>query len=261
MTTDKASRPNYRIYDHTDSGLTHDIYAATLEEAIEAGREWIEDGCDWSGCGDHDDGDVIARTRTIELECEVGEIVRDSDGDIDEDATGDAAKHDCAGSYSDEEPECPVDEGWDFVGTDTAGMDDFGWRSHGGTRRSHYHVCRNTGIYRDTASPGCQRNPDEPLEVVTYRERDESSEAYIVRHHEDDDGFIPEWLATYLGRSPSARMTEEQAKAWVLERTDDDEIAQDEAEHAFAAIFGHRADDQERAEGLWSHCCARVTAH
>lgn len=56
--------PNYRIYDRTGGGVTEDIYAETLEDAIEAGREWIEDG-DWS---DAKDG--------ITLECEVGEIIR-----------------------------------------------------------------------------------------------------------------------------------------------------------------------------------------
>lgn len=63
-------RPNYRIYDRTGGGVTHDIYAETLEAAIEAGREWIENG-DWSG-GDHKDGKTY---KTIKLECEVGPIV------------------------------------------------------------------------------------------------------------------------------------------------------------------------------------------
>lgn len=63
--------PNYRIYDRTGGGCRHDIYAASLEDAIEQGRDWIEDG-DWSG-GDYDyDGNF--RERTIKLDCCVREI-------------------------------------------------------------------------------------------------------------------------------------------------------------------------------------------
>ena len=57
------NKPNYRIYDHTGSGVTEDIYAETLEDAIEAGRDWIEAG-DWEQ-GECDET----------LDCEVGEIV------------------------------------------------------------------------------------------------------------------------------------------------------------------------------------------
>jgi hypothetical protein len=56
--------PNYRLYDRTGGGVTHDIYAATLEDAIEAGREWIEDG-DW----ERDEMETP-------LDCCVREIVR-----------------------------------------------------------------------------------------------------------------------------------------------------------------------------------------
>lgn len=335
MSTEKSPIPNFRIYDRMGFPVIQDIYAETLGEAIEEGREWIEDG-DWAADSCDKDGNVIARCRTIALECEVGAIVyrpvspdehsddetvcayswawsqsqhqwithltaddlaADSgricralgghqatvsvdgapadDGltrvgvycrtdvgwplEIDSEATDAAKMHDCSGSYSDEEPDCPAAAGWDFVGTATAGLDDFGCRSHGGTRMTHYEVCRNTGIYRDTVCSGSQRNHDEPLKVVTYRVRDEASEAYVVERHTDDDGFLLEWLATYLARSLSARMNEEQAKEWVLERTDDDEIDQDKAEHAFAAIFGRRANDQERMEGLWSHLNASIS--
>lgn len=325
MHTSKANaRPNYRIYDRTGGGVTEDIDADSLEDAIEQGRDWIEAG-DWSVANDaHDDSDEMARVRSISLECEVGEIVyrpaepvlsdaligtlradptwaegawqvcvsaralvdltaqlvretggdwhpaeTDEDGDIwlrwtpavdvameeDEEATRGADCHDCSGTHTDREPDCPVAEGWDFVGTDTAGMDDFGCHAHGGTRMTHCEVCRNTGVYRDTSSPGCQRNPDEPTDVVTYRERDEASEAYIVEHH-TDDGFLPSWLAEYLDRPISTRMTEEQAREWVADHTDEDELAHDDLEHAFAALLGRRATDEERTEGLWSHLVA-----
>lgn len=64
MSTTIIEIPNYRIYDRTGGGVTCDIYAADLDSAIEAGREWIEDG-DW----DRTDYD-----RT--LDCCVREIVR-----------------------------------------------------------------------------------------------------------------------------------------------------------------------------------------
>lgn len=66
MTTENKL-PNYRIYDRTGGGVTHDIYAPDLDTAIEMGRDWIEDG-DWSS----EDGTYS----TITLDCGVREIVR-----------------------------------------------------------------------------------------------------------------------------------------------------------------------------------------
>jgi hypothetical protein len=57
---------NYRIYDRTGGGVTHDIYATNLDDAIEQGRAWIEDG-DWSSeDGDWSSEDGTYRTRTLE---------------------------------------------------------------------------------------------------------------------------------------------------------------------------------------------------
>lgn len=177
------TKHNYRIYDGTGGGTTEDIHAADLDDAIEQGREWIENG-DWSNSVSDDDSGVMAAVRTITLECEVGEILYrpvapnilsvcvgwdlwepvwddavrvwavDLSNMLDEDykdiaaalskatggtwtvgvdevrwappegvemeeddeATRDADRHDCSGSYSDSEPDCPVDEGWDRGG-------------------------------------------------------------------------------------------------------------------------------------------------
>lgn len=57
------NKPNYRIYDRTGGGVTEDIYAETLEDAIEEGRDWIEAG-DWEQGNDEET-----------LACEVGEII------------------------------------------------------------------------------------------------------------------------------------------------------------------------------------------
>lgn len=75
MKTNTENRPNYRIYDRTGGGVTEDIYAETLEEAIEAGREWIEDG-DWSGLSGGEDAGEGRVYRTVALECEVSPIIR-----------------------------------------------------------------------------------------------------------------------------------------------------------------------------------------
>lgn len=344
-------KPNYRIYDRTGGGVTHDIYAESLDDAIEQGREWIEDG-DWSGlAGGEDSGEGRRYNLGITLECAVSEIVRNSNpseavlealdalgykrqwlniapdhvsislgGDtdedldakvekieeampegvecdmgavdagmtthglelggsltiswpmpdgIDEDATNAADQHDCSGEYSDTLPDCEQAE---HAGEDDE-TDDEGhvwrqpysvvggckenpgeWGGSGTTSQSLY-VCRLCGCYRDEHRAGWQRNHDEPRETVTIRDRDEDSEAWLKSTHEED-GFIPAWLAELLDCSPSLRMTEEDAAEYVQEHSDEDELDDEDVEHAFAATFGRRADDQARAEGLWSHLCA-----
>lgn len=245
-------RPNYRIYDGTGGGGTEDIYAETLEEAKEAGREWIEDGS-WESS---DDGIY----RTIELQCKVREIVRDADGDIDDDATADEWGHDCSGSFADPLPACEVegypdptdDEGHDWVPVTEMGRQ-FGSRPNGGTAMTHYEVCRACGQYKTTSDPGSQRNPDQALEVIEISRMDEESIAWLKETHEVD-GWLPEWLVDYLPDcAPTARMTETEAYDWRDEQDDSREIDKEDMEHAFAAIYGRRptADEDQ-----WSLICA-----
>lgn len=353
-TDENSQRPNYRIYDRTGGGVTEDIYAESLEDAIEQGRAWIEDG-DWSS----EDGETY---KTIALECEVGPIIYlrkvqpkvethqrgkyivwgpyrsylagDHDGvtqvtidlveetlakagkvlqsevedivdsavdasendeveavyvrwendcadwdgtdydetddeDEDEDATADADTHDCSGQYSDELPDCEVgmkvdadklpnadvdSNGHEWVSTTEMGAG-FGCHSHGGTAMSHYEVCKLCGCRKVTQTPGVQRNPNEPLETIAIIDRDDKSEAWLKEIHEDD-GFLSAWLAEMLDCSPSTKMTAAQAAEYVAEHTDEDDLDEDDLEHAFAATFGRRADDKDRAEGLWNHLCA-----
>ncbi len=268
-----AQTPNYRIYDRTGGGVTEDIYAESLDDAIEQGREWIKAG-DWSGCGG-DDEDGGETYRTMKLECCVGEIVRDEDGEIDSRATFDGA-HDCSGTHTPDMPECEMAE--HASEDDTTDDEGHVWRepfsavggckenpgvwSGGGTRMSYHSVCRLCGCHKHTSDPGCQRNPDEATETVTIKPRDEASEAWLKRTHEEN-GWIPEWLAEMLGCSPSVKMTEEQAREYVASHDDSDELDDDDLEHAFAGIFNRRPDDEDRAQGLWSHLCAaagRLTA-
>ena len=52
-------------------------------------------------------------------------------------------------------------------------------------------------------------------------------------------------------------MTKQQAIQYV--RSHDDESADaDDLDEVFAALYDRRPDDQDRREGLWSHCCAYV---
>jgi len=132
MKTTSSILANYRIYDRTGGGVTEDIIAENLEDAIQQGRDWIEAG-DWEQGNDEET-----------LDCCVREIVRypepdengkatgsdgedlhlDEDGDlvdaegclyctpadfggIDEDATWAADRHDCSGTLAGKDaPEC-----------------------------------------------------------------------------------------------------------------------------------------------------------
>lgn len=52
-------------------------------------------------------------------------------------------------------------------------------------------------------------------------------------------------------------MTAAQARDYVLSHDDDNHDERD-LEQAFAALFERPADDDDRAEGLWSHLCAAI---
>jgi hypothetical protein len=177
---------NYRIYDLTGGGVTHDIHADSLEDAIEQGREWIEDG-DWSG--DEQQGVY----RTIALDCCVRKIVRYDDseddgevGEIDERATAAGQSYDCGGTYTPEESECDSDGevNHDWTSDDGAPvggiMENPGVWSLGGTRMKTRTCCRHCGRYRVETDPGCQRNSDEAMLVVRIEDADEASEAWIA---------------------------------------------------------------------------------
>jgi hypothetical protein len=181
---------------------------------------------------------------------------------IDEDATASGQSYDCSGKYSDTLPECEADDGgehewqadYDVVGgiRENPGV----W-SLGGTAMSFATCCAKCGCYRQEHSPGCQRNPDEPLETITIKPRDEKSEAWLKEKHMED-GWIPEWLALFLDCAPTMRMTEAQAREYVAGHDDSDTLDDDDLEHAFAALYNRRPDDEDRREGLWSHLCAAV---
>lgn len=49
--------------------------------------------------------------------------------------------------------------------------------------------------------------------------------------------------------------TPAEARRWVADHEDDDPMTNEELEAAFKALVGRVADDEDRAEGLWSHLC------
>lgn len=212
---------NYRIYDRTGNGVTEDIYAETLEDAMQQGREWIEAG-DWSS----EDGTY----RTISLQCCVREIVRyrsepladesiDEDGDlidaegylihtaadmgeIDEDATSDNDSHDCSGEYSDELPECEISEDgehdWQSPHSIVGGIkENPGVWSNGGTIFSTKEVCSCCGKYKSETDNGSQCHPDEDRCVIEIEDADEASLDWIMRQN---NGYLPDELGEHLSR-------------------------------------------------------------
>ena len=226
-----CQNPNYRIYDRTGGGQSHDIYAETLEEAIDQGRDWIEDG-DWSS---EEDGTY----RTITLECAVREIIRfptpnadgkttshdgtelfkDEEGDlidahghfyysaddcgkIDESATADGFAHDCSGEYSDPLPVCTAnsdgDHDWQsplsLVGgcTENPGV----W-SNGGTCYTTECVCAFCGCYATETDKGTQCHPSEAKIKVEIKQSDEASINWIKNLH---NGYLPRPLAELMNR-------------------------------------------------------------
>lgn len=328
--------PNYRIYDRTGGGVTKDIYAASLDKAIEAGREWIEDG-DWASedgvirkgvtldacvreilrtvyyvdryreglprdirgpycslkvardaltVGEEEismdpcagvveqlksthDGAEVSLVESWAAESEsgadciysvTGQLV---DGEIDGDATDVGQEHDCSGSHSDEEPKCAIgggtddDTGHEWRQPCVVGgcKENPGFWSGGGTITISKSVCARCGQYRTVINNGDQRNPGDPEDTVKMEDADENSKAWLVRIHEED-GWIPQWLAEHLDRPPTTRYTEQEAMRYVAEHDDNDDVDAENLEHVFAALFGRRATDKDRAEGLWSHCCA-----
>lgn len=131
---------------------------------------------------------------------------------IDEDATNEADRHNCDGSYSDTLPDCEqAEHANDVDETDTEGhvwrhpysvvggcRQNPGVRSGGGTAISEHSVCRLCGMHRHEYMTGSQRNPGE-CDTITLRDRDKKSEAWLKETHEED-GLIPAWLAEMLGR-------------------------------------------------------------
>jgi len=53
-------------------------------------------------------------------------------------------------------------------------------------------------------------------------------------------------------------MTEAEAIQYVRDHDDSDTLDPADLDAAFRAVYGRDPDEQDRAEGLWSHLCAAV---
>lgn len=53
-------------------------------------------------------------------------------------------------------------------------------------------------------------------------------------------------------------MNRQEAIEWVKTHSDQDDLDREELESAYKSLYGVAADDTDREEGLWSHCCAAV---
>lgn len=221
-----------------DSGASEIIEADDLESALETAKDWASEG-------------------SYDCRVMVTVYVRGIDDDGDE--TGEYASADVEAGPEPEEPECVDGEEhvWEGPHELVGGIkENPGVWSNGGTTMTFHSVCARCGAHKHETSCGAQRNPGE-CDQVSYDEADAATKEWLKERNEED-GWIPQWLADYLDCPPTVRMTEDEAREYVEEHTDEDDLDEDDLEHAFAAIFGRRADDQDRAEGLWSHLNAAV---
>ena len=143
-----------------ESGATDTIEAASLDEALQAAKDWAADG-------DYDEQCMV----------EVW---------AEEDETGKRVYDDVMAGPQPEEPECTSDEHeWEAIHSLVGGMrENPGVWSLGGTRMSFDHVCIHCGHYRRVEHAGWQRNPGELSVKVSYRAPDEASRAYCRRQKE-----------------------------------------------------------------------------
>lgn len=227
----------YRISE--DGGASEIIDADDLKSAVAAAKEWASEG---------------SYDERVMVSVYVQSV--DEDGD-DTDEYGSAEVE--AGPEP-EAPECAEGEEheWESPHELVGGIkENPGVWSLGGTTMTFHYVCGHCGAHKHETCYGSQRNPGQ-CDQVTYEEADDDTKEWL-KQRQEDDGWIPQWLADYLECSPSVRMTEDEAKEYVTDHTDEEELDDDDLEHAFAAISGRRADDQDRAEGLWSQINAAVS--
>lgn len=187
---------------------------------------------------------------------------------IDEEGTQREQAHDCSGRYTEELPECEAK-------TDVPGVD---YREHrwvssftccGGIPSNpgvwnglggslvYKTVCQFCGMLKVERRDWTGEHHDK-VDVIKLEPRNDTTTAWLKKHHEDCDGFIPEWLARYLGCSMSNRTTEAQAKEWAQQLGEDEKPDRLDLLHAFVAIYGNLPDQQTMEEGLLSHVYAGI---
>lgn len=213
-------RNNYRIYDGTGGGAEEDIFAASLEEAITKGREWIEAG-DWerdeyetpldccvreivyAELGEDDlyhratrrDDSVYHLDEDGDLVDEDGNLLGIDVGAIDDDATVDEYDHDCSGFRpAADAPDCDDDQEHDWQSPyEVVG----GCKENPGVLGSDHgkvkitEVCANCGLYRTTDYGATNSSNGTCVTRISYRDADEKSLAWVAENkpsHEDESG-------------------------------------------------------------------------
>lgn len=210
---DYTVEPNYRISDRTGGGVTEDVYAETLDEAIERGREWIEEG-DW-------ERDAYETT----LDCVVAEILRldgnvykgpsgvyqitddecglvtpdgdrigsyEIDGGIgdDEIVLCGGYEHDCSGTCPVADPPSCIDDhehDWRSPYSVVGGIKENPgcWSSKHGQIK-YTEVCRRCGIYRHIDHGATDMSNGQCVTAITYSDPDESSLDYVAQEVQND---------------------------------------------------------------------------
>lgn len=165
-TTKKA---NYRLYENGD---TEDIYAESMEDAIQQGDDWLRNA--WA--------DDIEPGSEEEFSGKVREIVYDEFGEIDEEKTDDGeATYFEAMVKADPYDDSGCDHEWATPHSVLGGCDlNPGVWSNGGTKITQKWVCERCGRIRTVVDYGCQRNPGDPLETEEIEEATSESMAWTI---------------------------------------------------------------------------------
>lgn len=239
----------------SDGETEYEFEAETFRDAMQAARDWL------AGT----DGDNL-----LELDESIGEIGKEEEHLLEgslieyaligtelEDWNAITVKKTFSNlpDLPEELAEAGID--WDFQGFAETGLSDFTTWSCGGTSMMTKEVCLNSGVYKHTYTQGSQRNPGDSLESIVWKEADERSEAAVIKHHTDEDGWIPEWLALHLGVSPSTRYSYQEVSELREQLLTNGELYErdlydDETlEHMLSALWGRRLTDEEREQNLW----------
>lgn len=66
-------------------------------------------------------------------------------------------------------------------------------------------------------------------------------------------GWVIDWAESDVAQPEPMEVI--QAREYVRTHTDDDEHDESALEGVFRALAGRKPDAEDRAQGLWSHCC------
>jgi hypothetical protein len=150
-----------------DSGASDIIEADTLDEALQAAK-------DWSADGSYDER-VTVSVSVHELDPETGEPY---EGWCYGDGRNAHGETQAGPEPAPEVTECGEDD-YDHEWKSVGGCSENPGVFSSGTRFDYYMVCRNCGTYKHSWDVGSQRNPGENQDGVEYDPPDEKSLAWV----------------------------------------------------------------------------------